>query len=159
MNVRNLDEDDYGYALAAWREGSHKAPGHARLPWSYFKDTMVPLYKRLLDDPSSVVLGAYSHEEKLLGWLVMTPSKRVNTVHWVHVKHELDGKPMRRRGVMTALLDAANLGSRFAYTLHGRLLDREDRQGGAKSLDEILVAALRARGVTATYVPLKEWLK
>lgn len=159
MNVRKLDQADYGYALFTWREGHHKSPGFCRLPWSYYKDTCVRDFEKLLDDSSSIVLGAYSHEEKLLGWLLATPGKRVHTLHWVHVKHELEGKPMRRRGVMTALLEAANLGSQFAYTLHGRLLDRADRTGGVKSLDEILVAALRARGVTATYVPLKEWLK
>jgi hypothetical protein len=83
----------------------------------------------------------------------------VSAVHWVHVKHELDGERMRRRGIMTALLDAAELGTRFVYTLRARR-DRATLPDGStsKSLDESLVVALRARGVSATHVPLKEWL-
>lgn len=160
MNVRKLDEADYGYALFTWREGAKKAPGLDRVPFAYYKATLVREFGRLLDDPNSNVLGAYTHDDKLLGWLVMTPGKRVHTVHWVHVKHELDDKRMRRRGVMSALLAAAELGPRFIYTLRARR-DRAPLPDGStsKSLDETLVAALRARGVTATFVPLKEWLK
>ena len=55
---------------------------------------------------------------------------------------------------------AAELGPRFIYTLRARR-DRAQLPDGSrtKSLDETLVASLRARGVSATYVPLKEWLK
>lgn len=158
MNIRKLDEADRGYAMFSWREGYKKAPGMDRVPWAYFKSTIGRELEKIFDDPTTVVLGAYTHEEKLVGWLVMSPSKRVNTVHWVHVKHELDGKRMRRRGAMTALL--GEVGSRFVYTLRARR-DRATLPDGSmtKSLDESLVAALRARGVTATYIPLKEWLK
>lgn len=160
MNIRRLDSDDYGYALFTWRESAKKAPGFDRMPWAYYKDAIVPAFARLLDTTASVTLGAYTRDDKLIGWLTMTPGKRVHTVHWVHVKHELDGERMRRRGVMTALLDAADLGSRFIYTLHARRdRARLPDDSTTKSLDETLVAALRARGVTATYVPLKEWLK
>lgn len=172
MIVRNLDPADYGYALFTWREGAKKAPGVDRMPWSYFKDTTVRELEKLLDDPSSVVLGAYTEardalvapfllgENKLVGWLVMTPGKRVHTLHWVHVKHELDNVRVRRRGVMTELIDAAHLGKQFVYTLRARR-DRAQLPDGSftKSLDESLAVALRARGMTATYVPLKEWLK
>lgn len=158
MTIRPLDEADFGYALFAWREGYKKAPGVDRMPWSYFKDAIVPTFKKLLDDPSTTVLGAYTHDDKLVGWMAMTRSKRLSTVHWVHVKHELDGKRMRRRGVMMALLGEA--GSRIVYTLHARR-DRAQLPDGSftKSLDETLVAALRARGISATFVPMKEWLK
>lgn len=142
--------------MFSWREGAKKAPGLNSLPWGYFKDTLGYAFEKILDDPTTKLLGAYTHEEKLLGWIVTTPGKRVHTVHWIHVKHELDGKKTRRRGVMTALLDAANLGERFIYTLRGRRLRRN--ASPFKSLDEILVASLRARGITATLVPLKEWL-
>lgn len=157
MNIRPLKKEDVGYALFSWREGHKKSPGHDRMPWAYYKDTLGYAFEKILNDPTTRLLGAYSHEEKLLGWIATTPGKRVHTVHWVHVKHELDGKKMRRRGVMTALLDAADLGPRFIYTLRGRRLERDARP--FRSLDETLVATLRARGVTATFVPLKEWLK
>ena len=68
-----------------------------------------------------------------------------------------DGTAGRRQGVMLALIEAAMLGQKFVYTLQGRRLERAARP--MKSLDELLVAALRARGVNATYVPLKEYLK
>ena len=159
MNIRPLDKADVGYALFSWREGHKKAPGVDRVPWSYYKHEYGTAFAKILDDAKNVLLGAYTHENKLAGWLVMTPGKRVHTVHWVHVKHELDGKLMRRRGVMTALLEAAELGARFVYTLHARR-DRAQLPDGSttKSLDETLVAALRARGISATYVPLKEFL-
>ena len=154
MIVRPLDKADYGYALFSWRESAKKAPGPDRLPWSYFKTTHGSAFEKILD--SGTALGAYTNEGELVGWLVMTPGKRVHTVHWVYVKHE-----KRRRGVMTALLDAADLGSRFIYTLRARRHRAPLPDGGTtKSLDETLVASLRARGVTATFVPLlKEWLK
>lgn len=158
MIIRKLDADDRGYALFTWRESAKKAPGLDRLPWSYYKDAVVPDFERLLD--AAVVHGAYTDDSKLVGWLAMTPGKRVQSLHWVYVKHELDERRMRRRGIMTALLDAAELGSRFIYTLRARR-DRAVLPDGSttKSLDETLVAALRARGVIATFVPLKEWLK
>lgn len=157
MNIRPLDEDDRRYALFAWREGAKKAPEHDKVPWAYYKDVVVPRFAQLLDECR--VLGAYDAHE-LRGWLAMSPGKRVHTVHWVHVKHTLgDGARGRRQGVMTALLDAAELGQRFIYTLHARKLTPSERAPGIKTLDEVLVAALRARGVTATLVPLKEWLQ
>lgn len=159
MIIRELDKKDLGYALCTWRESMKKAPGLDRVPWSYFKDTVARDLERLLDDPQNRVLGAYEGEH-LLGWLAATPGKRVSTLHWVYVKHTLDGVRMRRRGVMLALLEAAELGPRFVYTLRARR-DRAKLPDGSmtKSLDESLVAALRAKGVTATYVALKEWLK
>jgi hypothetical protein len=158
MIIRPLDKADFGYAFFTWREGAKKAPGLDRVPWTYYKSTVAPQLGALLDDPSNRVLGAY-RDDKLVGWLAMTPGKRVHTVHWVHVKHELDGERMRRRGAMLALLDAAELGSRFIYTMRSRR-DRTTLPDGSttKSLDESLVAALRDRGVTATFVPMKEWL-
>lgn len=160
MIVKPLDPADVGYALFSWREGAKKAPGLHRLPWSYFKDTLGYAFQKIIDDPATRLLGAYTDDDKLVGWLVMSPGKRVHVVHWVHVKYELDGEAMRRRGVMTALLDAAELGKNFVYTLHARR-DRTPLPDGSttKSLDESLVVALRGKGVTATFVPLKEWFK
>lgn len=158
--IRDLDDTDRGYALFSWRESHKQAPGVSRMPWSYYKDTLGYAFQTILDDKNTRMLGAYTDDNKLAGWIVMTPGKRVHTVHWVHVKYELDGEPLRRRGVMTALLKAADLGKNFVYTLRARR-DRATLPDGSltKSLDESLVHALRGKGVTATYVPLKEWLK
>lgn len=164
--IRPLDPDDVGYALFSWRESYKKSPGVDRMPWGFYKDVIVPVFDRILRDSTTHVLGSYSDSDahvggdKLLGWLAFTPGKRVDTLHWCYVKHEVAGIRARRRGLMTELLEAADLGSRFAYTLHARR-DRATLPDGTvtKSLDESLAAALRAKGVTATYVALKDWLK
>lgn len=166
IDIRPLDAADVGYALFSWREGHKKSPGVDRVPWSYYKSEYGDAFKKILDDSTTRLLGAYGVGTSstapgregmpaLLGWLAMTPGKRVHTVHWVSVKHQ-----HRREGVMMALLDAADLGSRFIYTLKGRR-DRATLPDGSitKSLDETLVHVLRAEGVNATFVPLKEYLK
>lgn len=160
VNIGPLDAADRGYALFSWRESHKQAPSVHRMPWSYYKDTLGHAFQQILDDKHTVTLGIYTDARELVGWLAMTPGKRVHTVHWVHVKYELDGVRMRRRGAMLALLAAADLGKNFVYTLHARR-DRATLPDGSvtKSLDESLVYALRGKGVTATYVPLKEWLK
>lgn len=160
MNIRKLDKADYGYALFTWREGAKKAPGFDRLPWRYFKDTIGSAFAKILDDPTARAIGAYTPEDKLVGWLVMSPGKRVHTVHWVHVKPEVDGARIRRSGVMTALLNATDLGTRFIYTCAGKRCSNVLSDGTkAKSIDRVLVEKLRARGITATFVALREWLK
>lgn len=156
MNIRPLDADDVGYALVAWREAYKQAPGVSRLPWEYYRTVYAPMLKRLIDDPSTELLGAYEGNT-LLGFLVMTRGKRVHTLHWCQIKNKVDGRRVRdRRELFFKLLDAADLGSRFVYTLRG---PRCRKETGARSLDELLVADLRKRGVVATLVPLKEWLK
>lgn len=159
MEIRPLAEEDLGYAMFSWREGHKKSPEAHRLPWAYYKDTYGHLFTTILNDASTIKLGAYEGG-KLIGWLVATPGKRVHTLHWIHVKHELDGEKLRRRGAMMALLEAADLGDKFIYTLHARR-DRSVLPDGTRTrtLDESLVAALRARGTTATYVAMKEWIK
>ena len=159
MIVQRVAPEDLGYVLFSWREGHKKSPDASRMPWAYYKATYAQRFAEILNDPSTVLLGGYE-DGKLVGWIVVTPGKRVSTVHWIHVKHEMNGERTRRRGVMTRLLEAAELGTKFVYTLRARR-DRAHLPDGSitKSLDESLVAALRDTGVTATYVPLKEWLK
>jgi len=160
--VRQLDADDVGYALTSWRESHKPAPGVDRVPWAYYRHAWVNKFRDLLNDSSTVLLGAYTHEGALAGWLAMTPGKRVHTLHWCYVKWKLDDKSMRRRGIMAALLEEADLGRNFVYTLRARRLYKDERATapqGAKSLDEVLVPALRAKGVNATFVDLREWLR
>lgn len=160
MIIRTLDAADRGYALFSWREGHKKSPGADRVPWGYYKSEWGALFEKILDAPATRLLGAYTDDGKLLGWLVMTPGKRVSALHWIHVKHELEGTRLRRRGIMLALLKAAELGPRFIYTLRARR-DRAALPDGSmtKTLDESLVVALLARGVNATFINLKEYLK
>lgn len=152
MIIADLDPADYGYVLSSWRESHHETPGAAHIPWKHYKREYGDAFARLIDDASNIRLGAYDSEVvgrgPLIGWLVATPGKRVDTLHWVYVKHAGDA---RRNGIMTALLDAADLGRNFVYTLRGRKVDKT-------TLDVVLADALRKRGITASHIPLKEWL-
>lgn len=163
ITIHKLNDDDKGYAIASWRESHKSAPGVDRLPWAYYKREWGESFAKIVNDPNTVLLGAYTASEQLLGWIAMTPSQRVGTLHWVQVKWKIDGQAMRRRGIMLALLDAAGLlkkGKPFIYTLRARRAKQRLPDGTkTKSFDESLVAALRARGITATYVALKDWLK
>ncbi len=155
MNIELLHDDDRGYALNALMEAHKNSPGCDRAPWWVYRLRFGTMLKTVFDDPATVMLGAYEND-KLLGFLVMTPGKRVAALHWVQVKGKLDGaRVLDRRGIMFSLLAAAGLGARFIYTLKG---PRCRKKYGVKSLDELLVAELRARGQVATFVALKEYL-
>ncbi len=156
MNIRELDAVDEGYALTAWQNAHKRSPGCRRAPWWAYRREYGDLLTRLVNDPSTRMLGA-SGGDGLLGFLVATPGKRVHTLHWCQVKQKLAGvRVKRRREIFFDLLSAAQLGRQFVYTLQG---PRVRKETGARSLDELLVADLRERGITATYVSMKEWLK
>ncbi len=159
FRIRPLADTDRGYVLASWREAHKQSPGADKVPWGYYKHEYGTMIARVLDDPATRLLGAYDENDKLLGWLAMTPGKRVNTLHWVLVKFELAGVRLRRRGLMTALLEAAELGTRFVYTMRARR-DRAKLRDGSftKSLDETLAQKLGDANVVAVYTPLKTWL-
>lgn len=161
FTIRKLDDEDRGYALISWRESHKSAPGCDRVPWSFYKHEYGKLFSKILNDPASKLLGAYDDNGKLLGWLAMSPGRSVNTLHWIHVKYELDGEKLRRRGLMYALLEAAELGPRFIYTLRARREKLTTDEGETtKTFDEILARALlRDKAMVATYVALKEWVK
>lgn len=149
FRIRDLDEADRGFALVSWRESHKDAPGVCRVPWSFYKHEYGKIFSQILNDPKTRLLGAYTEDDKLLGWLAMTPGRSVNTLHWIHVKFEHAGAKLRRRGLMYALIEEAELGPRFIYTLRAR-----------KKLDETLVAALLCdKSMVGTYVALKEWIK
>lgn len=152
VHVTELAAEDVGYALASWREAHHQTPNVSRIPWPAYKQLYGQQFERILRDPGSLTLGAYTDDE-LVGFLAATPGKRVDVLHWVQVKFKnRSGEHIRRRGVMTALLEAAELGDRFVYTLRAR-------RDGKRTLDDILADKLAARGVVAVYSPFREWLK
>lgn len=158
--VRALDDGDKGYALSSWRESHKQAPGVDRVPWPYYRSEWGEKFRAIINDPTTRALGAYTADDQLAGWLMATPGKRVHTLHYCYTKWKLDGKLVRRQGVMIALLLAADLGRAFAYTCQGRR-DRATLPDGTvtKSLDESLVASLRTRGISATHIKLKDWLR
>ena len=151
LEIRVLDQDDLPYVLSSWRESHKAAPKVDKMLWSQYKIKFGGLFRELLTREK--VIGAYRNLE-LLGFLVTSPGKRINVLHWVQCKfQDTSGTNLRRQGVMTALLDAADLGQRFIYTLRAR------KEPGRKSFDETLVAMLATRGQTAVFTDLLEWIK
>jgi hypothetical protein len=160
MIIRQLDADDVPYALTSWRESHKQSPGHDKVPWGYYKATTGAAFSSILTDPGTRKLGAYAEDDMLLGFLVMTPGKRVHTLHWVQTKYRVELERIRRQGVMTALFEVADLGKRFVYTCRGPRRKVELPDGStSKSMDQVYAANLAARGITATFVDLKEWLR
>lgn len=158
VSILELNDDDRPYALSSWRESHKQSPGVDRVPWSYYKKEYGRTFEQLLSSGGTLALGAYrvapDGPTELLGFLVATPGKRVDTLHWVQVKFkDAAGAPLRRQGLMTQLLTAANFGERFVYTLRAR------REPGHHTLDKLLAKKLAERGVAASYVSMKEWLK
>lgn len=165
--VRPLAEAERQYALSAWREAHHSQPSVCAVPWSIYKRTYGAQFELILRDPRTLALGAYAPDGpygeggavasgECLGFLVATPGARVDVLHWVQVRfRDRANRELRRRGIMTALLRAADLGDRWIYTLKARRI-----RGKRVTLDKVLASALVGMGLgTATYVPIQDWLR
>lgn len=140
--------------LASWRESHKQSPTASRMPWQMYKRTYGDVFSRLIDDKSTLMLGAYLDNDELAGFLVATPGKSVDTLHWVSTRFKsAAGALLRRRGVMSKLIAAANFGPRFVYTLRAR------REPGHRTLDVLLAKVLAERGQAAGYVALTEWMR
>lgn len=62
---------------------------------------------------------------------------------------------LRRRGIMTALVDAAGLQERLVYTFRGA---KHEHRNDGRTMDERLLPWLRARGFRGVeHVPWKDW--
>ncbi len=179
--VRLADMDRVRTAFA---EGHKHAPGCDRMPWRYYKRFTVPELNAALVHPDTQIVGAYadslfSDEPALHGWIAFARGKRVDTVHWVSVpywipvphtactgcadpKHHAGRCPLapdnrtelRRRGIMTALLDAAGLQERLAYTFRGA---KHEHRADGHTMDERLLPWLRERGHHVVHMPWGEW--
>lgn len=153
VEVKPLESVDKPYALTSWRESHHQGAMMKGIPWPVYKREYGTLFWELLNHSTSLVLGAYrKSDDQLMGFLVATPGKRIDVLHWVSVRHtDKGGEKVRRQGIMMALINAADLGTRWIYTLKGR--NHND-----SSLDEVLAKKLSAKGITPVYVPLHQWL-
>lgn len=153
LDLHPMTLDDRPFVRATWRESAKSSPRYDRMSWPVYKQTVGKLIDGLLDRSDVQLLGAYSPDNKILGWLAWTPGRSVSTVHFGYTRHEIDGDKLRRRGVFTALTEAANLGKRVAFTFVG-----PKRQRG-ESVDVALVAWAQEHGVTAVHTPVEEFLK
>lgn len=160
LAIRPIAPDDLRYVASSWKESHKDAPDVERLPWPVYKLTTCKQIDALLESRTVRTLAAYAGDGRIIGWIAYTPGKAISTVHWTYTRHKLGEEKCRRRGVMTMLLEAAELGQRFAYTFRGPRRNNGARRGGrGPSLDLELVTQLRDRGVTAVFVPLQEWLQ
>ena len=75
VTVRALDTDDFGYALSSWRESHKQAPGVDRVPWPYYRSEWGEKFRAIINDPGTLMLGAYTEDDHLAGWLAATPGK------------------------------------------------------------------------------------
>lgn len=177
--VRN---NDLAYCRSSWAEGFKHSPDAGRMSWQLYKRHVVPELQRILYRDDTQVLAAYLGAD-ICGWIAYAPGRRVSTVHWVHTRCAIwdaarctnDGcimagsrlihgaicpghfdnlEKLRKRGVMSALVDAAPLGDRIVYTHRGP----KERNARVTS-DEWIVPWLRRRGINAAYMPYEEWSK
>jgi hypothetical protein len=153
--VRRALPEDRPYVLSSWTEGYKLAPKMRDLSWAMYKQAVVPELTAVLDRSDVQVLVAIAPTAlNIVGWIAFTRGRRVSTVHWVHVRYRVgQGEKLRGRTVMRQLLDSAELGDRWAYTHRGPY----PKQGPRESADAGIARALAKRGVTAAFVPWKEW--
>ena len=163
ISIRPTRIEDLPYIHGSFAEGRKLAPGYASMSWRAYKEHVVPTQRAVFAHPETKLLGAYLPTGVIVGWLAYWPRRSVSVVHWVHVRYTLairpglpaqpyEGENFRRRGVMTALFDAAQLG-RIAYTHRGGR-SKHDRDG--MTSDERLMPWLRARGHHPVFAALPE---
>lgn len=185
LTLRPVYLDDMPRVRNAFAEGHKHAPGVDRMPWRYYKQWVVPELRAALAHPETQLLGAYAEgalcgwlafargrRVDTVHW-VSTPFWFPVPADACHGCSESDepGKPkrhsgecplnpsnrtaLRRRGIMTALLDAAALQERLVYTFRGA---KHEHRNDGKTMDERLMPMLRARGHRGIeHVPWKEW--
>lgn len=163
--IRPAAIDDMAYIANSFAEGRKLAPGLSSMSWRAYKEFVVPRQREVLVHPETKILAAYLPVgPTIVGWLAYWPRPTVSIVHWVHVRHSIGaradqpaqpytGIELRRRGIMTALIDAAELG-RIAYTHRGGRA-KHDRDG--LTMDERLMPWLSRRGHHPAFVEWERW--
>lgn len=162
--IRPLAQSDRGYLVQKWIEEHHfSSKALSRLPFAMYRATVGEQIKSIVNAASTRMLGSYSDDGRVLGWLAYTPGRHIAAVHFAYTRRKLGAdERVRRRGVMAGLIDAADLGRNFVYTHRGAMKRHGTGVAGVyrvtpPSVDLLLVDWLRQRGVSAVYMPLDEW--
>jgi len=166
LRIRHAHRDDPGemaYIRSSFGEGYKQSSNRLfKMPWPDFKRLERPRLDAVLGRADTQLLVA-DLDGAVAGWLAWCPGRRVDTVHWTHTRlriHEdncatradrrakcdCDAEDLRKRRVMTTLVNAAQLKNRLVYT-----------HRGARRSDEWIVPWLARRGVTAAFLSLREW--
>jgi hypothetical protein len=170
--VDGLPDADRGYVIREWTDGIHATKGNHKKPFRFWKPVWREQITRVLDMPETRTLVAHHDTERLmrdgsdlgptcLGFLVWTPGNAGRgwpAIHYAFTRHSVGGVPWRRRGVLSALVDAAELGPRVQYTQHGEHR-RNGRQLSPVPMHEPIVEWLRGKGMAVAYTPIEEWLR
>lgn len=145
---------DMPWLRNSFAEGHKDAPGVSGMSWRHYKLWIVPQLRAAL--ASADLIAAYLGPD-IVGWIALNRGRRADTVHWIHTRWRvgIDGEVLRRRGIATALLDAAQLKQHLAYTFRGA--QPKHREHAGAPMDERLLPWLRARGHHAAYLPWEEW--
>ncbi len=148
LRIRGAVDEDMAYVRGSFAEGVKLSSRRLDdMPWPDFKRLERPRLWSVLERSDTRFVVA-EHDGMIAGWLALVHGARVDTVHWAHTRWKIGkGDTLRRRGVMRALVDASDLKNRLVYT-----------HRGSKRSDEWIVPWLARRGVTAAFVPMKEWL-
>jgi hypothetical protein len=156
LSLRILPSADLPFVRATWAEGYKHSPRNTKLPWRVYKRQEIPEIDAILDRDDTQIIAAYLGSA-VAGWLAFSKQWSIPAVHWVYTRASLErGAPdtLRRRGIMTALLGAAQLGSRIVYTHKG-----PRGRGSPVTSDEWIVPWLAKRGVAAAFVSREEWIR
>lgn len=149
VRIRASVDEDLAYIRSSFAEGVKQSSVRLdKLPWPDFKRLERPHLDAVLSHDDTRLIVA-DHDGIIAGWIALVHGRRVDTVHWLHTRWRIGkGELLRRRGVMRSLVDAAQLKPKLVYT-----------HRGAKRSDQWIVPWLAGRGVTAAFVPMKEWLE
>lgn len=158
MTIRAPFTDERPYILRSWIDSHRYAPGMRNRRWSDYKRTHEPLFDSILDAPDTRILVKGIGDEVVLGWICWTPGKVADALHWAFTRFRESptGATLRGRGVMSELVEAAQLKPHVAFTFRGSFPNPKDNLPKVPA-DDWLKPALARRGVTAVYVPYKEW--
>ncbi len=145
--IRAARADELPYLRGSFAEGYKQSSNRLlKMPWAAYKRDVRPQLEACLASADLLVADLAGD---VAGWLALTRGRRVDTVHWIATRLRIgpDGPPLRRQGVMRALVAAADLRDRIVYT-----------HRGVKRSDEWIAKWLARRGaVSVIYEPYERW--